>query len=83
MIAEADVSDVVRGVPGVIGCHQIRTRGSADHVFLDLHVWLPAEMPLVDAHALSHVVKDRVMAALPADQGRAHPHRAAARPDRL
>jgi divalent metal cation (Fe/Co/Zn/Cd) transporter len=52
-------------VPGVLGCHHIRTRGSADHVFLDLHVWLPAEMPLVHAHDLSHVVKDRLMTRYP------------------
>jgi cation diffusion facilitator family transporter len=65
VIAESDVSDVVRAVPGVIGCHQIRTRGSADHVFLDLHVWLPPEMTLHDAHALSHVVKDRIMQRFP------------------
>jgi divalent metal cation (Fe/Co/Zn/Cd) transporter len=51
----------VMSVPGVIGCHHIRTRGAADHVFLDLHVWLPPDMPLSDAHHLSHVVKDRLM----------------------
>jgi cation diffusion facilitator family transporter len=65
VIAGTDVSDVVRSVPGVLGCHHIRTRGSADHVFLDLHVWLPPEMSLHDAHALSHVVKDRVMQRFP------------------
>jgi divalent metal cation (Fe/Co/Zn/Cd) transporter len=52
-------------VPGVVGCHQIRTRGSVDHVFLDMHVWLPADMPLTEAHDLSHVVKDRVMTRFP------------------
>jgi cation diffusion facilitator family transporter len=62
---ESDLEHVVMSVPGVIGCHQIRTRGSADHVFLDLHVWLPAAMPLIDAHALSHVVKDRLMTRYP------------------
>ena len=62
---ETDVERVVMSVPGVLGCHQIRTRGSTDHVFLDMHVWLPAAMPLVDAHALSHVVKDRLMARYP------------------
>jgi cation diffusion facilitator family transporter len=65
VIAESDLERVVLSVPGVIGCHQIRTRGSADHVFLDLHVWLPPEMPLTDAHALSHVVKDRLLARYP------------------
>ena len=62
---ESDLERVVMSVPGVLGCHQIRTRGSSDHVFLDLHVWLPAAMPLVDAHALSHVVKDRLMERYP------------------
>jgi cation diffusion facilitator family transporter len=65
VIAESDLEQVVRAVPGVLGCHQIRTRGSSDHVFLDLHVWLPPDMHLSDAHALSHVVKDRLMARYP------------------
>ena len=65
VIAESDLEKVVMSVPGVIGCHHIRTRGSSDHVFLDLHVWLPAVMPLTDAHDLSHVVKDRLMARYP------------------
>jgi cation diffusion facilitator family transporter len=64
-IGEAEVREVVCGVPGVLGCHHIRSRGSADHVFLDLHVWLAPDMPLIDAHALSHVVKDRVMEHFP------------------
>jgi cation diffusion facilitator family transporter len=65
VISDADLEHVVMGVPGVLGCHHIRTRGSADHVFLDLHVWLPADMRLTDAHNLSHVVKDRLMARYP------------------
>lgn len=65
VIADADLERVVMSVTGVLGCHQIRTRGSADHVFLDLHVWLPPDMPLIEAHALSHVVKDRLMATYP------------------
>ena len=65
VIAESDLEAVVMSVPGVCGCHQIRTRGSADHVFLDLHVWLPPDMRLVDAHELSHSVKDRLMARYP------------------
>jgi cation diffusion facilitator family transporter len=65
VISESDLEGVVMSVPGVIGCHHIRTRGSADHVFLDLHVWMPPDMPLTDAHALSHVVKDRLMTKYP------------------
>ena len=65
VIADADLQRVVMSVAGVLGCHHIRTRGSADHVFLDLHVWLPADMRLNEAHDLSHVVKDRLMARYP------------------
>ena len=65
VIAESDIERIVNGVPGVLGCHHIRTRGSSDHVFLDLHVWLPPAMPLTEAHDLSHVVKDRLIARYP------------------
>jgi cation diffusion facilitator family transporter len=65
VIAEAEVREVVQSVDGVIGCEKIRTRGSADYAFLDLHLWLDGEMPLKTAHAASHVVKDRLMTRFP------------------
>jgi len=65
VIAENDVRAVVQSVPDVIGCEKIRTRGSADHAFLDLHLWLPGDTPLEQAHATSHVVKDRLMTKFP------------------
>jgi cation diffusion facilitator family transporter len=65
VIAEEDVREVVRSVPQVIGCHRIRTRGPADYVFMDLHVWLDGRTPLESAHATSHVVKDRLMRRFP------------------
>jgi cation diffusion facilitator family transporter len=65
VIPEDEIRGVVTSVPGVIGCHHVRTRGPADFVFLDLHVWMNAAMPLERAHALSHEVKDRLMTAFP------------------
>ena len=65
VLSEADVNAVVMSVEGVLGCHHIRTRGSADHAFLDLHVWAPRDMQLDEAHALSHVVKDRLLEKYP------------------
>jgi divalent metal cation (Fe/Co/Zn/Cd) transporter len=56
---------VVQGVPEVLGCHQIRTRGSAQFAFLDLHVWMDPDLSLRAAHDLSHVVKNRLMARFP------------------
>lgn len=65
VIAEEDIRGVVMAVPRVLGCHRIRTRGTADHVFLDLHVWMAGDTRLDEAHSLSHEVKDRLMARYP------------------
>jgi cation diffusion facilitator family transporter len=65
VIDESRIRAVVREVPEVLGCHHIRTRGSADHVFLDLHVWMDGRLSLDEAHRLSHVVKDRLMTRFP------------------
>lgn len=65
VLDEDSIRAVVMGVPEVVGCHHIRTRGSYDHTFLDLHVWFAPDTTLFEAHRLSHVVKDRLMEAFP------------------
>lgn len=65
VIPEEGIREVVSSVPEVLGCHHIRTRGSNDFVFLDLHIWMNRDMRLDEAHHLSHVVKDRLMARFP------------------
>jgi cation diffusion facilitator family transporter len=65
VIPEEEIRRVVLAVPDVLGSHHIRTRGSADFVFLDLHIWMDAAMSLERAHALSHQVKDELMARFP------------------
>ena len=65
VIAEDQILEVVKTVPEVIGSHHVRTRGSADFVFLDLHIWMDADMRLDQAHSISHVVKDRLMTRFP------------------
>jgi cation diffusion facilitator family transporter len=65
VLPEAQVRAVVQSVPEVLGCEKIRTRGSADYAFLDLHLWLNGNTSLDHAHATSHVVKDRLMTKFP------------------
>jgi cation diffusion facilitator family transporter len=65
VISEDDIRAVVERVPHVLGSHHIRSRGTPDHVFLDLHVWMDGAMPLSDAHAVSHAVKDLLMERYP------------------
>ncbi|WPC07192.1 cation diffusion facilitator family transporter [Pseudomonas benzenivorans] len=40
------------GVPGVLGAHDLRTRISGTHWFVQLHLELPGEISLAQAHAL-------------------------------
>jgi len=65
VIPEQEVRAVIATVPEALGCEKIRTRGSADYAFLDLHLWLDGNTPLVEAHSTSHVVKDLLMARFP------------------
>jgi len=65
VIAEEGIRSVVESTPGVVGCEKIRTRGPADSVFVDLHLWIDGRTPLAEAHAISHVVKDRLMECFP------------------
>ncbi len=65
VMSEEDMRRVVMGVPEVKGCHRIRTRGSADYTFLDMHVWFNGDTTLYEAHRMSHVVKDLLMARYP------------------
>ena len=62
---EEAIRRVVMSVPEVLGSHRIRTRGSPDHTFLDLHVWVRGDASLDEAHRISHVVKDRLMQTYP------------------
>ncbi|MCL6689368.1 cation diffusion facilitator family transporter [Pseudomonas sp. R3.Fl] len=52
----ADVSErmleLVRQVPGVVGAHDLRTRISGDRWFVQLHLELPGDMRLSQAHTL-------------------------------
>lgn len=64
-LVETDIRKVVMSIPEVVGCHHIRSRGSSDHIFLDLHVWFSGTTTLYEAHRLSHVVKDRLLDTYP------------------
>ena len=74
VIPEEQIREVVKSVPEVIGSHHIRTRGSNDFVFLDLHIWMDADMNL-DRGAFDFARRQgSADGALPADQGRDHPY---------
>lgn len=65
--AAADPDEIRRittEVPGVTGCHRIRSRGQAGAVSLDLHLQMDGSLSLREAHELSHMVEDRLYEAI-------------------
>jgi len=59
------IEPLVNGIPGVVDCHQVRSRGRADAVYVALHVLVDPSMTVEAAHALSHMVEGRLKGHLP------------------
>jgi cation diffusion facilitator family transporter len=59
------VREVAMQVAEVRGAHKIRSRGSADHVHVDLHIHVDPSMTVERAHRITHEVVRAVHAAFP------------------
>ena len=44
-------------VPGVVGCHAVRTRGPEAQVYVDLHVQVTPGTTVEEGHAIAHQVE--------------------------
>ncbi len=60
-----DMQRLARTVPGVLGCHDLRTRISGTRWFVQLHLELPGELSLSRAHALCDEVEAAIKAHYP------------------
>jgi cation diffusion facilitator family transporter len=58
------INPLVTGVPGVEACHQIRSRGRSDSVYIDLHVEVDPKLTVQEAHDLAHAVEAKVKSEL-------------------
>ena len=59
-IPPAEVCAVAMRVPGVMGCHTIRTRGSEAEVYVDLHVQVDPESTVAAGHQVAENVEREV-----------------------
>ncbi|MBO6827159.1 MAG: cation diffusion facilitator family transporter [Sneathiella sp.] len=59
------IKDIVLAEEGVLGLHDLRTRRSGQDIFIQLHLDLPPDLKLKEAHAISDRVDDKIMAAFP------------------
>lgn len=66
VLTDAAVGDVERiakvacSVEGVKGCHQVRARGVAGMVRVDLHITVAPDMRVDEAHKVAEIVEQRV-----------------------
>jgi cation diffusion facilitator family transporter len=56
---------VVNSVDGVKGCHEIRTRGPVNAVYVDLHILVDKSMPIEKAHGIAEIVEKRLKKEFP------------------
>lgn len=59
------IKDIVAQHKAVVSLHDLRTRRAGHRSFIQMHLELPAQMTLVEAHRVSDEVEDAIKAAFP------------------
>ncbi|MBZ0156101.1 MAG: cation diffusion facilitator family transporter [Alphaproteobacteria bacterium] len=65
---QADISAIrvaACSIPGVEECHDIRTRGPKNYVFVDLHVLVLPSLSVEDAHRIADRVEEEIKSRVP------------------
>jgi cation diffusion facilitator family transporter len=65
VLPTASLQSIVRGVPGVRDCRDIRTRGGEGAVYIDLTVHVDGDMRLRAAHEVADRIEEALLAAHP------------------
>lgn len=60
------IKKIVESVSEVVACHKIRSRGSEDHIFLDIHIIVVPNLSLEAAHKICHEVSGKIQEQIPA-----------------
>lgn len=61
----ADVCAVALSVDGVLGCHDVRTRGTPNEVYVDMHVQVDPGISVAEGHAIAERVERAVVEGFP------------------
>lgn len=64
-IDTGSIEKALMDVEGVKGCHDIRTRGTINSIFLDLHVCVRPDITLEEAHKIADRVEEVIKARFP------------------
>ncbi len=64
-LPEERISEIVSAIPGVRKPHMIRSRGTTDEVYVDLHILVDPNMTVLESHALSDEIEKQINDAFP------------------
>lgn len=59
-LEEEVICSLAYEIDGVRDCHKIRTRGSRGAIHIDLHIRVPSDMTVFEAHEISHKVMNNL-----------------------
>ena len=62
----SQIERIARGVEGVRDCHEVRTRGQNDDIYVDLHVLVDNEMTVLQSHHLANLIESNIRKQIPA-----------------
>jgi cation diffusion facilitator family transporter len=54
------VCDIVCSIDGIETCHKVRTRGTNQSIFIDLHIQVDPGLSVEEAHSLAHKAEDSI-----------------------
>ena len=60
VVEEDKIRDVVNGFEEVKDIHKIRSRGSANDMYVDMHIMINPDTSIVDSHKLSHNIEKEI-----------------------
>jgi cation diffusion facilitator family transporter len=70
---EGRIESVVKAVPGVLNCHNVRVRSSGPNLFVDLHVMFDGRQSLTEAHSLTETIETAIRDIAPDADVTVHP----------
>lgn len=65
ILSTYEIEDVVKDINEIKEVHNVRTRGTASTIFLDMHLVLSKDLSLADAHRLSHICEEKICEEYP------------------
>jgi cation diffusion facilitator family transporter len=70
---EKKIISVVKVLPGVMDCHNVRVRYSGPQLFVDIHVLLDGNQTLIEAHNLTEEIERVIQKLIPNADVTVHP----------